>query len=426
MQQRLRYLLLLRLLAVSGQVLALLLTAGLYDVSLPWWPVGLVLAVLLGYTAYSWQHLPDANASSDGAILRQLLVDIAALSVLVYFTGGPFNPFITLFLLPITFAAASLPLKSAGVLAGLAIVAYTLLMLLHQPLPDQALHHSHQHDTEAGFIGSGFDLHLWGMWYGFILSAALLVFVVSHIGRALHERDAALARAREAALRNEQLIALGSLAAGTAHELGTPLATMAVLVKDMQADNTEPEIQASLMLLRDQIDRCKKALAGMAENAGQLQADAGRPLPLNIYLDEVISEWQTLRDGVTVAVDWRGLTPTILTDRTLTQALHNVLHNAADAAATQIAVQAECEQHALQLIIIDNGQGLSAATTAQIGKLAYSSKSATDNPGMGLGLFLARTTLQRFGGNLEIRDHENGGTQVNINLPLQSLLTTAS
>lgn len=417
LQRRLRYLLLLRLLAIAAQIIALWAMTGLFGLDLPWLPLALVISALLVITALSWQHAREVSASDDKAVFRQLLIDVLALSVLVYYSGGPVNPLISLFLLPITFAAASLRPRNAWPIAGLAALAYTGLMFFHQPVLGPHDNHAH-----------GFSQHLWGMWYGFVISAALLVYFVGRIGRALRDRDRILAAARENSLRADQLIALGALATGTAHELGTPLATMAVLVSDMEAEQrdqgeqSDPELRDNVHCLREQIDRCKQVLARLANNAGQLQADSGCRQPIDDYLSTVVDEWRQLRPGIDLHADWQGSQPApeVIADRTLTQALLNVFNNAADAEANHIRLTAQWSAQALQLSVIDDGSGLPTQGREQIGRQPFSDKSG----GLGLGLFLARITLQRFGGQLNIDDGSDGGVRVDIHLPLQSLLTS--
>lgn len=416
-QLRLTYLLLLRLFAVGGQLLALGMMAWVFDLPLPWLPVTVIILALLAYTLFSWRHARETTASTDGAIMRQLLVDVAALTGVVYFTGGPANPFITLFLLPITFAAASLRPRHTWLIATAAIVAYTWLMFFHEPLLHQQHHHHHDHAAD------GFSLHLWGMWYGFIIIAALLAFFVARIGRALRERDRALAAAREETLRGQQLVAMGTLAAGTAHELGTPLSTMAVVVNDLEHEyQDQAELADSLRLLRQQISRCKDVLARMAADAGQLQADAGSRQPVNEFLQSVIDDWQALRQDVELEQDWQGSKPApeIITDRVLTQALVNVFNNAADAAASRVKILVKWNDDLLSLEVTDDGDGMDQEARLRAGIVPYSSKPPGE--GLGLGLFLARTTLQRFGGQLELHDAPGGGLCVTIKLPLQPIL----
>lgn len=417
LQRRLQYLLLLRLLAVAAQLVALLLMAQVFGLELPWLAVGVILLALLAYTAFTWYRSRRSTAANDAAICRQLLVDVAALSGLVYFTGGSVNPFITLFLLPITFAAATLRPHFTWPIALVAIAAYTLLMFFNRPVMEAV----HQHDD-------GFSLHLWGMWYGFIVSAVLLVYFIGRVGHALRERDRILSAAREDALRADQLIAMGTLATGTAHELGTPLATMAILVRDMEMEQQDNppgnhELRDNLHCLREQIDRCKNVLARLASDTGQLQADSGQSLPLDQYLDEVTSEWRDLRENIKIDTSWPNAAhaPVITVDRTLTQALLNVLNNAADAGAEYISLEADWSDEQLHLTVIDDGSGLGREARTRAGTTPYSDKPPGE--GMGLGLFLASTTLQRFGGRLDIANHAGGGTCVRIELPLKPLVS---
>ena len=411
LQRRLQYLLLIRLLAVGAQLVALLLMVQVFGVTLPWLPVGTIILLLLVYTGITWYRSRQSAAVDDAAICRQLLVDVAALSALVYFTGGSVNPFITLFLLPITFAAATLRPRLTWPIAIVAIAAYTLLMFFNRPVLEAV----HRH-------GEGFSLHLWGMWYGFIVSAVLLVYFIGRVGHALRERDRILSAAREDALRADQLIAMGTLATGTAHELGTPLATMAILVRDMEVEQQDdPELCENLRCLREQIDRCKNVLARLASDSDQLQADSSQMLPLDQYLEEVVNEWQGLRQDIGIDCQWptESRPPMIAVDRTLTQALLNVLNNSADAGAGRVLFQAGWSGGQLRITVIDNGGGLDPVSRAHAGKRPYSSKPAGD--GMGLGLFLASTTLQRFGGRLQIANHDAGGTRVDLELPLNTL-----
>lgn len=259
MQVILKYLLLLRSLVIAGQLIALAIIHWGIGLAVPWVPVLGVLGALVALTALSWQRARHAPAIRQREFVAQLLADIAALTVLVYFTGGSVNPFISLFLLPIVFAAAAMPPAYTVLIAVAAVICYTLLMFFHVPLIEGHLH------------TGGFDLHLWGMWYGFVISAAGVAAFVARIARTAREQDQALARAREQALRAERVVALGTLAAGTAHELGTPLATMAALAKDLELDlRDNPALSRNLGLLRTQIQRCKAILAQLAADAGEL------------------------------------------------------------------------------------------------------------------------------------------------------------
>lgn len=411
MRLHLKYLLLLRVFAIGGQIAALFITQYLFSIVFPVPLIVMTITVLSLYTIVSWLRMNNQTAISEQSILAQLLIDVVALTILIYFTGGTVNPFISLFLLPITFAAASLRPTYTWLIVVAAISCYTLLMFFHAPIV------SEQHYDES------FMLHLWGMWCGFMLSAGLIAYFVSRIGRALRERDHALALARQEAIYDDQILALGTLAAGTAHELGTPLSTMAVLTKELENEyRNKKDLVDNLRLLQEQIDRCKHILSRMASDAGQLQADSGHRMRLNDYIKAIINDWQSLCPYMDARIKWSGRQPSpeVIVDQTLTHAIVNVLNNAADASSTVIEVDSNWDDEQLKIEIKDNGEGLSADALRKIGQTIYSSK--TPDKGLGFGLLLAKTTLNRFGGTIELTNRSGGGVCAEITLPLSPIL----
>ncbi len=157
----------------------------------------------------------------DAELFFELLADVGCLTALLYLSGGSTNPFVSLYLLPLTIAAAALPARYAWSMAGLTVTGYTLLLFFFRPLGhDQSMH------------SSAFNLHILGMWITFLVSAMLIASFVTTMSASIRVRDRELAAARERALRDEQVLALGTFAAGAAHELGTPLATIAVLSRE--------------------------------------------------------------------------------------------------------------------------------------------------------------------------------------------------
>lgn len=399
----LRYLLLLRALAMGCQVLALVAAHLIIDAPVPWMPIAIVMLLLGVITWRSWELVSSGRTVSEGVVVRQLCVDIVALAVLLYFTGGSWNPFVSLFLLPVTVAAATLRPAYTWFIVICSAACYTLLMFYHQ----QTLHWGHG--------DAHFAVHLWGMWLGFLLSAGIVAYFVARIGATLRAHDRELATAR-------QMTALGAMAAGAAHELGTPLATMAVLARELELQcGDRPELIEDLGVLRAQLDRCKAILGRMAMQAGQTPADAGTAANLDQYLAGVIAEWRSLRPeaSLTLTLDGAQPAPRIVTDRTLTQALMNVLNNAADASPQSVAVQAHWNASEMTMQVRDNGPGIAAAVRDGLGQAFVTSKPQ----GMGLGLYLARTTLGRFGGEVTLNDRrDGGGVEAEIRLPLTGLL----
>jgi two-component system sensor histidine kinase RegB len=286
-------------------------------------------------------------------------------------------------------------------------------MVVHEPFPMG--HH----------VVGAFELHLWGMWYGFILSAVLVALFVARIGATLRAHDRALAAAREQQLRDEKWVALGTLATGTAHELGTPLSTMAVLATDLRDEVADrPELAQRLGVLRAQIDRCKGILARMAGDAGEIRADAGRPMALDAFLDDLMEEWRTIRPDARLTARWHGERPAprIVADRSLTQAIHNILNNAADACPDRVEVEATWDARRLTIEVCDEGGGLGASGDPN--PPPGTAAEGAEKWGLGLGLLLSRTVLERLGGEVVLSPRRPAGVRARISLPLAPLLTT--
>lgn len=405
----LKYLLQLRLALIAAEALGLAIVTVAFDIALSWPVVAGVLGTLATYSLWSWRRWREVRDVPPAEFLRQSAVDLLALSVLIYHTGGPVNPFISLFLLPIVFAAATLPPGTTAAVALMAGGSYTALMFFYQPLPGHA-HHMH-----------GMGLHLWGMWYGFLVSAGCVALFVARIARSLRQRDLDLAAAREHALEAERVVALGTLAAGTAHELGTPLATIAILAKDLETDLADlPAQHAAVVTLRAQVARCKESLARLAADAGALPADSGHPVDVEWFLRSLLEDWQRGRQPVRLEARFEavGQAPQIVADRTLRQALFNVLNNAAEASSARVEVTAGWNEERLWLHIRDDGPGVAENVRARIGREVITTKG---DHGMGLGLYLAQTVLRRLDGVVEFLRPATGGTLVNIEIPLSAL-----
>ncbi len=409
-----RYLVLIRVIAMCGLICGLIVMWGPYGIHFPVLPVASVIGALCLFTLASWLRLRKRAHISESTFTVQLLVDVAALTAITFYSGGAVNPFISLFLLPVVFAAAGMRPPYALLIALVAFACYTVLMFFSVPVLEM---HSN---------GTPIQAHVWGMWYGFALSAGLIAFFVSRVARALRERDHALGAAREDALRADKAIALGTLAAGTAHELGTPLSTMAVLCREIERDHSNDlALRDNLGILRNQIERCKGILSNMASDAGELHAEGGRPTYLASYLQEMLDDWRSVHCDTAINVHLEGARPgpLIIADKTLTHALVNILNNAADAANGLVEFDARWTGEQLNIRVHDDGKGLDPGARAAIGRKIYSGKPA--DHGMGLGLLLAHTTVKRLGGFVRLIDREPSGTGAEIEMPLKSLLAPA-
>jgi two-component system sensor histidine kinase RegB len=410
-----------RIFVLRNVVIAFLASAALalayFEIPVPWLPILASVGVMLLLNGWTWWRLGSSAAVRDHVLLLQLLGDIAALTLLFYFTGGYSNPLVWMYLLPIAVAAVALPPRWVWGITALAIACYATLVFFHIPL-------SHLHVNDL--VGVGLDTHLVGMWLGFTVSAALVAGFVSRIGQNLRENDRLMAEAREKLLESERMLALGALAAATAHELGTPLATMAVLAGELHdAHAAKPELADDLALLRREIARCKEILSSLAASAGQMRGEGASSVALDAFLDQTVQRWRDTRPALQFGCRLAGATPapTIAADRTLGQALVNLLDNAADASPERIELLGDWNAGELRLDIRDFGSGLSPEVASQIGQPFFTTKQ---EKGMGIGLYLARTIFSRFGGRVELENLAEGGTLTRIRLPLAGLVVKES
>jgi two-component system sensor histidine kinase RegB len=390
------------------------------SVPLPLLPLSLAIVALGVLNLIAWwrlNHTQQTNqAITQRELLLQLLGDIAALSVLFYFSGGYSNPFIWMYLLPITVAAVALRAAYAWLIASLSITCYTLLMFYHVPLS-----HLHLHARMDGQGSVQLDIHLVGMWIGFVVSSIIVAIFIARIGQNLRDYDKAIGAVREKALESERMLALGALATSAAHELGTPLATMAVVSKELSQEYAnQPALLKQLEILQKQVSRCKEILSSITRSAGQARVDAVQGLPISEFILEAIQRWRDTRPATELVVNMPSATeaPIILLDRTLTQAILNLLDNAADESPERIIFEADWTEKILIIQIRDFGRGLSAETKRQLGTPFFTSKN---EEGMGLGVYLTQTTLARYDGELSLNNHAEGGVLTIVKLPLEKL-----
>lgn len=379
--------------------------------------ITLALSTMILLNLVTWLRLSKPKDVSEYELLLQLLGDIFTLTGLFYFTGGYSNPFVWMYLLPVAVGAVALGRGLTWLLAMIAVICYSALVFFHVPLS-----HLHMHYQE----GINLDIHLVGMWLGFVVSACIIAFFVTRIGQNLRDFDHMIADARESALESERMMALGTLAASAAHELGTPLSTMAVISKELQREaDLSPDARENLITLNRQIMRCKEILSSLSASSGQERAESGASTNVADFINLTLQRWRDTRPATTLS---SHITPPaqnvmIFADRTLTQALQNMLDNAADASPEHIEFSASWDTKMLSIEIRDFGLGLSADALHKIGTPFFTSKASQ---GMGLGVYLTRAVLARYQGTLSLNNHPESGVLAEIKLPLTALITQTS
>lgn len=407
----LQRLLLLRGVLIVALSIALGIAGLVLDLDLPWTPMIGVLVFLTIASLLTGRRLDRERPIRDAELFAQLLLDVGALSSLLYLSGGSTNPFVSLYLLPLVIAATTLPGHYAWAMAGITAACYGVLFFFHLPL-------GAQHPHAAG----AFQVHLVGMWVNFVLSAGIIAFFVVRMAEAIRRRDALLAQQKEEAARNERIVALGTLAAGAAHELGTPLSTMAVVLGEMGREHArDPELAADIATLRSQIEVCKSTITRMVAAAGQTRAEGGGVQPVDEFLRSTLERWRLIRPTAILTEHIAGSAPVpaIVTEQTLRQAIMNLLNNAADASPSSIELDCDWDVERLRLEVRDRGPGLSLEAEDRAGRTFFSTKA--EGEGNGIGLLLARATLERLGGRLSLRARSGGGLCTLLELPLRAL-----
>ncbi len=397
---QLRRLVTLRSLAIAAQLLALWLAWRTLHLELSWIPMLMGIGGLAAVNLLTLLRLRSMRPVTNSEMFAQLVADVLVLSLLLYYSGGSTNPFVSLYLLPLVVSAATLPASYTWGMAALTTACYSWLMIYHMPLP--------QRDME---MDNPFNVHVLGMWMGFVFSAMVVASFVVWMAKAVRSRDQLLSEVREEILRNERIVALGTQAAGAAHELGTPLSTMAVVINELES--TAPkEMQESLALLDEQVRLCRRILDKMMVNAQD--SGASRIQDAHEFMVEVLDEWQLLRPTAHYDYHEDQHLPAISVDITLRAALMNLLNNAADASGLPVDIDARCDDDRFIIEIRDQGPGLSEEVTLKAGSAFFTTKPE----GRGLGLFLANATVERMGGAVRLYNREGGGATTEIILPI--------
>ena len=358
----------LRWIAVLGQVGTILVVYFVFKIELPLLSMFAVLAGLVAFNGASLLRLRLRRPVSNGELFVALLVDVVTLTMQLYLSGGATNPFIFLYLLQVVLAAVL--------------------------------------------------LEAWSTW----LNAVLLVIFINRITRNRRDRDARLAALRQRAAEEEHIVRMGLLASGAAHELGTPLATLAVILGDwrrMPVFRSDPDLAQEIGEMQTQVLRCKSIVSGILLSAGEARGEASEETTVHAFVDELVAEWRSTRP--VNDFEYRNLfgeDRAIISDSALKQTVHNVLDNALEASTHWVGLEVSRRDDTLIVSVTDQGAGFSEAMLNHLGRPYQSTKG---RPGGGLGLFLVFNVVRTLGGNVSAGNRPQGGAVVTLTLPLSAL-----
>lgn len=409
--KNLQQLIQLRWIAVIGQVFTIEVAHYSLGLAVPVREMLMVVACLAAFNIVSHLRWRTGRGVRNVELFLALLIDVAVLTVQLYLSGGTANPFVFLYLLQIALGAV---LLRGGYIWSIVLITsacFTLLAQNHLPLPAVP-------DLHRGFP----SLYMQGLLVCFVINASLVVIFITRIGHNLRQRDARLAAARQRALEEEHIVRLGLLASGAAHELGTPLATLAVILGDWRHDKQlagNVAMQEDIAEMQIQVQRCKHIVSGILLSAGETRGEESAQTTVCTFVDALADEWRATRSIATFDYKNRFGTDTpMVSDTTLQQMVFNVLDNARDASPDWVRLLVDREADALRIAVTDAGPGFQPTILAQLGKPYQSSKGRA---GGGLGLFLAISVARTLGGSVAARNLPEGGAEVIIHLPLAAI-----
>jgi two-component system sensor histidine kinase RegB len=398
---------------IFGQSLAIAAARWLVGIDVP-------LLALFGILAFEvvenialelW--LRRGGSVGQGFIATTMFLDAFILTALLALSGGYSNPFSTMYLVNVALATVLLDAAWAWAMLGTSLALFALLFALHHVGVLQVLSTLDNDEIMA--------LHMQGMWVSFAVAAAFIVYIVARVQLALTRVEEALAAERSLSARKDKVASLATLAAGAAHELSTPLSTIAVAVKELMRSAERSGSQAGaledLALIREQVGRCRDILHHMSAQAGE---NAGEPiieLPLADWVEEAMAfladpKRIELHAGSDLAAYAVAGPP-----RGLARALRSLLKNAVLASSPDepVVLRVAVEAGQVRIQVIDRGVGMPVEILSRAGEPFFTTK--VPGEGMGLGLFLTQTLAEQLGGSLELRSTPGTGTTATLKLP---------
>ena len=409
-RQALRLLGFLRVWAPLAQAVTLVVVTERFRVLVPIEGLLVMMAVQAIVAIATFVRLRSDVEVGSNELFANALLDIAIYTGVLYMTGGTENPFAPLFVLPMVIVSSAIEPRRVWVVAVATMLAYVSLRINHAEL---------QHPEGHTHV---YALHEDGMVVNYVITAALLAFFCNRTYGAMRRNERLLADARDAQMRDESVLAIGALAAGYAHELGSPLSIVAVVTNELRKQHADnPQLRQDLELIADQVAECKRIVSNLASAGGQRRAESAGAARIDTFLESAIERARALHPGASIAATVEGPTPapTIVAEETLRQAIVNLVQNAAQASPESVQVSARWTTTEMTVEVRDRGPGFPADMVERLGRRI---EPAQSSKGLGLGLMLSAATLERMGGRLEIGNMPEGGARAAIRVPLRSIV----
>lgn len=411
----LQRLMLLRGFVTAIGLIGLALLQPFSSIDVPLNAIALLSCAVAASLVFGYWRLRRGASIAPLELLGHLLIDVSLLVGLLWLTGGISNPLISYLLVLLAVSATLLPRLMVIGFAMASTALYTFFLLLD-------LSSDQQMAMSGDMQEMTFQLHLVGMWVIFVVSAALITVFITRMAEGIRRRELTLAKAREEALRSEQLIAIGTLAAGTAHALGTPLSTMSVLLSDLDELATEnlgvPEVKEDISVLRQQVTRCRNSLTQLTRYYHKDEGRSEQTIPISAFIEDVRDYLTNIHPRSNIQITLYNIDNKHLnSDLSIKHALINIIENGIKAAKDKVTLELRVSRADLTITIADDGPGIPAEVMENLGEPFISVR----NQGMGLGIYLANASISRLGGSIEMSNRVEGGAVTRITLPLAKL-----
>ena len=389
----------LRSAAIVIQILLIFFVNLGLGYELPWMPLFSVIALELGLTFVSFIYYRNKTQISQLALLMQICADILFLSLLLFFSGGATNAFVSLLLIPIVIAAVTLTPTLLALVAFLAILSYSVLLWY---LPMSVMHGNMQ----GHFIGMGIN---------FLFSALVVAIVVGKMARSINQRELAIAAYRENLLKQEQVTSLGVASAQVTHQLATPIATVQLLADELSEDFPNNDI---INDMQSQLTRCSDSLAAFRAMVFDIKEQVVVATSVDCLLTNLIDNLQVNYPEINVELlEQQPVNTEVMADAALLPAILNLINNAVRATrangSNKITLSSQVGAENWQLIIRDYGVGFTMEKLKKLGVRPVNSEQ-----GLGMAVFLSHASLERLGGKLSLTNHHQGGALVTLSLPV--------
>ncbi|WP_440874603.1 ATP-binding protein [Thalassotalea sp. PLHSN55] len=399
---QIQMILVLRCAAILVQFFLILFVNLGLDHQLPWLPLMAVILVEIAFTLASGGYYWRRSAQQRDLVI-QISADILFLSLLLYFSGGATNAFVSLLLLPIALAAVTLTPWLLSLVAVSAIACYSVLLWL----------------TPMHMMHGNMEGHFIAMWVNFLFSTGVVAIVVGKMARSINQRERAIAAYREEQLKQEKVISLGVASAQITHQLATPIATIQLLADELKEDFPSNEAVEDM---QTEIARCSKSLGEFREMVFDIKEQTSQLESCADILDKISDNLGLNYPDVHIKINHLAAMQSfadhkVVSDATLLPAILNLINNGIRATKANnnnnIELNSDIVKQRWQLEIRDFGKGFKRAELAELGV-----KPVESNQGLGMAVFLSHSSLERLGGKLSLTNHESGGAKVTLSMPL--------